>query len=209
MIRYQRRVYNGRVERSAMPKPGDITRLLPDFERGDSDATEKLASLVYGQLRKLAAAQLRHERPGHSLQPTLLVNEALLRLMGGKRPSIHNRAHFFTLAARCMRQFLVGHARKRKAVKRGGGAETLTLSEQLVSDNGFAYSSEQSRQLLVLDKALKSLEKLDPRQAQIVEMRFFGGMTNKEIAKALGIGLTTVKSEWSLAVAWLRRELEA
>jgi RNA polymerase sigma factor (TIGR02999 family) len=191
-----------------MNKPGDITRLLADFARGDSDATEKLATLVYGQLRQLAAAQLRHERPGHSLQPTLLVHEAFLSLMDGKRPSIRNRSYFFALAARCMRRFLVDHARKKKAAKRGGGLETVVLNEELVLDEKLAYSSDQSHQLLALDKALRRLEKLDERQARIVEMRFFAGMTTQETAKVVGIGVTTVKKEWDLAKAWLRRELE-
>jgi RNA polymerase sigma factor (TIGR02999 family) len=111
----------GPYKRRDMTKPGEITVLLADFARGDSDATEKLATLVYGQLRQLAAAQLRHERPGHSLQATLLVNEAFLVLMNGKRPPIRNRAHFFALAARSMRRLLVDDARKKKDAKRGGG----------------------------------------------------------------------------------------
>ena len=186
-----------------MSGPGDITRLLADFERGDSDATEKLAMLVYGHLRAKAATLLRRERPGHSLQPTLLVNDTLLHLMAGKRPSIRNRAHFFALAARSMRQILVDHARRKKSAKRGRDAIVIRIDEK------FEYSEEQSGEMLALDDALERLEALDPRQAHIVEMRFFGGMTIKEIAKVLGLGVTTLKEEWNHAKAWLQRELES
>jgi RNA polymerase sigma factor (TIGR02999 family) len=186
-----------------MTGTGDITLLLADFERGDSDATEKLAVLVYGHLRKQAAAYLARERPGHSLQPTLLVNEAFLRLMDGRRPSICNRSHFFALAARSMRQILVEHARKKRSAKRGGGSVVIELNEK------FDYSDEKSAELLALDDALARLEVFDARQARIVEMRYFGGMTTRETATALGVGVTTIKKEWSLAIAWLRRELES
>lgn len=190
------------AEKRAMTGSGDITSLLAAFERGDAEATEKLANLVYSHLRQVAAAYLRNERPGHSLQPTLLVNDAFLKLMQGKRPSARNRAHFFALAARCMRQILVNHARKTKSAKRGGGPEAIALGRSL------EYSTETSGALLGLDDALTGLEALDPRKARIVEMRYFGGMTTQETARALKIGVTTVKKDWRLAIAWLRRELE-
>jgi RNA polymerase sigma-70 factor (ECF subfamily) len=185
-----------------MTAPGDITRLLAGFERGDRQATERLANLVYAHLRRLAAAKLQNERTGHSFQPTMLVNDAILKL-AGKRFSIKNRAHFFALAARCMRQILVDHARQRNAVKRGGGAEMIVWDENL------EYSDEKPNQLLLLDGALTRLAIFDEQKARVVEMKYFGGMTNEEIARTLGVGITKVKEQYSFAIAWLRREFES
>ena len=194
------------MNESVTPKKsvaGDITRLLAGFKKGNALAEEKLASLVYAYLRRIASTVLRGERSTHSLQPTALVHEAFLHMMAGKRPSIKNRAHFFAIAAHAMRQILVDHARKKKAVKRGAGETAVELDDEL------NYSDEKSGQLIALDDALNELAAMNPRQASVVELRFFGGMTTQETAAALQIGVTTVNDDWQLAKAWLRRELES
>jgi RNA polymerase sigma-70 factor, ECF subfamily len=185
-----------------MDAPGDITRLLSDVARGDLEATDKLATLVYAHLREMAGQIFRRERPGHTLQPTALVHETFLCLMGDKQPSWKNRAHFFGIAAHAMRHILVEHARKTNAKKRGAGQQKLELKDSL------DYSEEKSSQLEALDEALARLEVLEARQAKIVELRFFGGLSIKETCEVLGIKPTTVKDDWRLAKAWLRRELE-
>ena len=182
--------------------PGDITQLLGDFASGDSAAAEKLASLVYGELRRIARLYFRRERAAHTLQPTALVNEAFLRLLAGKRPSIANRAHFFAIAAKSMRRVLIDHARQKNSARRGCGEAPLALEEELI------YSDEKSDQLIALDDALTTLEKFDPRQAYIVELKFFCGMTYEEMATALSISEMTVRRDWGLAKAWLRIEME-
>jgi len=185
-----------------MDAPGDITRLFSDVARGDPEATDKLATLVYAHLREMAGQIFRRERPGHTLQPTALVHETFLRLMRDKKPSWKNRAHFFGIAAHAMRQILVEHARKTNAKKRGAGQQKLELNDSL------EYSEEKSSQLEALDEALGRLENLHVRQAKIVELRYFGGLSIEETSQALRISVTTVKEDWRLARAWLRRELE-
>jgi RNA polymerase sigma factor (TIGR02999 family) len=179
----------------------DITALLKDWSGGDRAALEKLMPAVYEELRRLAAAHLRSERPDHTLQPTALVHEAYLRLADQRSVEWANRAHFFSIAARIMRRILVDHARRRRALKRDGAALRLTLAE--------APSEDRGPELLALDSALTSLESLDPRQAKIVELRFFGGLSVEETAEAAGISTATVKREWRTARAWLRREIGA
>ena len=179
----------------------DITALLKDWSGGDRAALEKLMPVVYEELRRLAAAHLRSERSDHTLQPTALVHEAYLRLADQRSVEWANRAHFFSIAARIMRRILVDHARRRRALKRDGGGLRLTLAEASTEDRG--------PELLALDTALTSLEALDPRQARIVELRFFGGLSVEETAEAAGISTATVKREWRTARAWLRREIGA
>ena len=158
--------------------------------------------LVYGELRKIAASYLRQERKDHTLQPTALVHEAYLRLTHQKDVAWQNRAHFFGIAAQMMRRILVDHARKRQAAKRDASAWKVATAEV---DDG----AESAPELLALDRALEELEKIDPQQAKIVELRFFGGLTVEETAEVAGISPRTVKREWRTAKAWLRREIGA
>ncbi|HME56860.1 MAG TPA: sigma-70 family RNA polymerase sigma factor [Terracidiphilus sp.] len=183
------------------PSGGEITRLLLELRRGNPEAEAKLVPLVYEHLHRLAASYMRRERPEHTLQPTALVNETYLRLIPQADATWENRAHFFGFAARLMRQILVDHARRRNAGKRGGLINKLPLEKAL------EFSPERSRELLELDDALRSLESLDPRQSRVVELRFFGGLTEEETAEVLGIWSRTVKRDWRVARAWLRGEL--
>lgn len=155
---------------------------------------------VYAELRRVAAAYLRRERPGQTLQPTALVNEAYLRL-AGQHPRFQNRAHFCAIAANAMRQILVERARAKHAQKRGGGAPRITLNEAL------AANPEPPVDIAALDEALTRLAALDPEQARIVELRFFGGLSVEETAEALGVSPATIKRHWAVARAWLAREL--
>jgi len=178
------------------PAHGDVTALLRDWSGGDPRALERLMPLVYGELRKLAASYLRRERSDHTLQPTALVHEAYLRLVDQRGVDWHNRAHFFGIAARMMRRILVDHARRRQAAKRDGAAYRISGSGDLVE-------AGRDPDLLALNSALDGLEALDPRQARIIELRFFGGLTVEEVARVLGLSTTTVESEWRAARAWL------
>jgi len=183
------------------PASGEVTRLLGELRRGSPDAEAELLPLVYEHLHRLAAHYMRQERPDHTLQATALMNEAYLRLISQEKTDWRDRAHFFGIAARLMRQILVDHARGRQAVKRGG------LAEKLPIDKLRDFPPAKSRELVELDDALRSLEQLDPQQARIVELRFFGGLTVEETAEALGISPRTVKRDWSVARAWLHGEL--
>ena len=183
------------------PTPGAITRLIADARGGDTRALEKLVPLVYSELRRLAARYMRRERPGQSLQATALVHEAYLRLLKDADLSFQNRAHFVGIAARSMRQILVEHARARNADKRGGERRRITL------DEAAAVGKPLDVDLLALDEALERLAQRDAQQSRIVELRFFGGLTNEETAEALGISPATVKRAWAVARAWLFREL--
>lgn len=184
------------------PAKPQVTALLQQWSRGDRDALEKLTPLVYEELRGIAAGYMRDERPGHTLQATALVHEAYVRLIGQKRVSWQNRAHFFGIAAQLMRRILIDHARRRQAAKRGvGGAIRLTAGVDV------AGAPEQDFDLLAIDGALSRLERLDAAQARIVELRFFGGLTVEETAEVAGISTATVKREWRTARAWLRHEV--
>jgi RNA polymerase sigma factor (TIGR02999 family) len=187
-----------------MPQPiePDLTALLRDASEGDQNALDRLMPLVYGELRKIAASYLRQERKDHTLQPTALVHEAYLRLTHQRDMAWQNRAHFFGIAAQMMRRILVDHARKRQAAKRDASAWKVATAEV---DDG----AESAPELLALDRALEELEKIDPQQAKIVELRFFGGLTVEETAEVAGISPRTVKREWRTAKAWLRREIGA
>jgi RNA polymerase sigma factor (TIGR02999 family) len=160
-------------------------------------------SAVYEQLHRMAARQMRRERPGHTLQTTALVNEAYLKLVNQKETDWKNRAHFFGVAARVMRRILVDHARGRLAGKRGGGLEALPLNEALV------FSEDRCAQVVALDDALKQLETKDERVSRVVELRFFAGLSVDETAEALRISARTVKRDWNFGRAWLRSELQA
>ena len=184
----------------SQPTDPEVTALLKQWGGGDRKALEQLLPLVYGELRRLAASYLRDERSDHTLQPTALVHEAYIRLAGQRDVAWQNRAHFFGIAAQMMRRILVDHARKRQAAKRDAAAWKVQTGDGV--DLGDRYP-----ELLALDAALSDLEALDPRQARIVEMRFFGGLTVEETAEVAGISPATVKREWQTARAWLAREI--
>jgi RNA polymerase sigma factor (TIGR02999 family) len=183
------------------PSAHEITDLLLAWSNGDRGALEQLAPLVHQELRRLAQVYMRGERAGHTLQTTALVNEAYLRLMDASRMRWQNRAHFFAVSAQLMRHILVDSARAHRNLKRGGGAAQVSLDEALT------ICAEPSAELVALDDALTALAKLDERQGRVVELRFFGGLTEEEIAEVLQVSPRTVSSDWSLARAWLLREL--
>jgi len=178
----------------------EVTQLLEQLEQGDSTTVDRLVPLVYAELHDLAAGYLRAERPDHTLQPTALVNEAYLKLVGQREVRWQNRAHFLGVAAQAMRRILVDYARRRRAVKRGGGL-LITLQE------GMLVGVAATLDLVEVNDALIRLGELDVRQARIVELRFFGDLTVEEIAELLGIATITVKREWRMARAWLRCHL--
>ena len=178
-----------------------ITQALVELSNGDASAHDRLFPLVYDALRHLARRELRRERPDHTLSATALVHEAYLKLVQLERIDWKGRAHFFGVCAPVMRQVLISHARSRNAAKRGAGAAKLPLSDAL------AVAEERPEELLALDEALARLEALSPRQARVVEARFFAGLSVEEAAAALGISPATVKREWTAARAWLNREL--
>jgi RNA polymerase sigma factor (TIGR02999 family) len=177
--------------------------LLARAATGDEKAVSRLMPLVYDELRRLAASYLRRERPGQTLQATALVHEAYVRLIGEKAHNWQNRTHFLAIAALSMRQILVQRARARKAAKRGGDPERIELDERLLK----APQGSDEIDLVALDAALERLASLNERQAKIVELRYFGGLGVEESAEALGISPATVKRDWTLARAWLKREL--
>ena len=178
-----------------------ITALLHAHARGDATALDQLLPLVYGELRRIAQGRLRHERAGHTLAPTELVHEAFLKLVPVERVDWRSRAHFFAIASRAMRNVLVDHAVRRGAAKRGGGVQAITL------DEAEGAHEESLDELIALGQALDRLERLDARQARVVECRFFGGLSLDETAEALGISAATVSRDWTFARAWLHREL--
>lgn len=179
----------------------NITQLLIAWGNGDEKAMDNLAPLVHNELHRVAARCMAGERPGHILQTTALVNEANLRLVDWKNVQWQNRAHFFAMAAQIMRHILVDEARNRHRAKRGGEALEVTLSEAA------EVSVERMSDMVALDDALKTLETLDPRQSKVVELRFFGGLSLEETAEVLRVSVGTVRRDWSLAQAWLHREL--
>jgi RNA polymerase sigma factor (TIGR02999 family) len=178
------------------------TELLIAWGKGESAARDRLSPLVYGELRRLAARYMRHERANHTLQATALVNEVYLRLVEANRIEIKSRAHFFALAAQMMRRLLVDSARARDNIKRGGGLRKVSLDEALGVE-------ESHMDFAALDEALRRLEALHPRKVQVVELRYFGGLSLEESAAALGVSTDSVKRDWRFAKAWLARELGA
>src|SRR5437667_4452550 len=180
-----------------------VTQLLVKWSKGDQKALDKLMPLVYSELRRLASNYLRRERPGHTLQPTALVNEAYLKLIDQKNAKWQNRAQFYGVAAQLMRRILVDHARAHQADKRGGSEQqrlSITSAERIVQ--------QPEVDLLALHEALEELATLDPQQERIVELRFFGGLSIEETAEVMDIGHATVERDWKMARAWLRRKLE-
>jgi RNA polymerase sigma-70 factor (ECF subfamily) len=184
-----------------MTRPANLTQLLVAWSNGDQAALDSLAPLVHDELRRVAAHYMAGERPGHILQPTALVNEAYLRLIDWKDVRWQNRAHFYGVAAQIMRRVLVDAARTRDRDKRGGGQLHVSLSE--AADVAVAHGVD----LVALDDALKTLESLNARQSRVIELRFFGGLSLEEAAHVLDVSVATVRRDWSLAQAWLFREL--
>ena len=181
---------------------GDVTLLLDQLREGNQEVVNRLMPLVYGELHRMAAAQMRREKAGHTLQATALVNEAYMRLAGEAEGKWQNRAHFFGIAANSMRQVLRDHARMRHAGKRGGSqAQKVNLDAELL------VGEESLEEVLVVDELLGRLERLDPRQGRLVELRFFVGLTEDETAEAMGLSTATIKREWRSAKAWLNREM--
>jgi RNA polymerase sigma factor (TIGR02999 family) len=183
------------------PVAGDVTKLLLDWNDGDEEALPRLLPLVYQELRRLARRYMALERPGHTLQASALVNEAYLKLVDNRRVQWKNRAHFFGVSAQLMRRILVDFARRRHYLKRGGGAQAITLDEELV------VSGKESKDLVAIDDALKALEAFDARMARVVEMRFFAGLSVVEMAEALNVSPETIQRDWRVAKAWLYKEL--
>ena len=178
-----------------------VTRLLRAWSDGDPGARDQLVRLLYAELKKLAAAYLRREREDHTLQPTALVHEVYLRLFGAERITLQNRAHFFGLAALTMRRVLVDHAREHQAAKRQGAAIRVSLADHV------AVTEPRDCELLLLDQALADLQNLDERQARIVELKYFAGMSEQEIAASLSLSRATITREWQTARAWLYRRI--
>ena len=179
-----------------------VTQLLADWRQGEEAALEKLTPLVYEELRRLAHRYMAGQQPDHTLQTTALVNEAYLRLVDQTKPSFANRSHFFAVAATAMRQILVNHAKAQQRLKRGGGASKVEL------DTAALISPEQTKTVLDVDEALERLAELDSRKAQVVELKYFGGLNQDEIAEVLKISIVTVRRDWLFARAWLYTELQ-
>ena len=188
---------------TASPSAHQVTELLVRWREGDRRALDELMPLVYDELHPLAARRMRGERPGHTLQTSALVNEAYLRLAGHDQMQWQNRAHFFAIAAQAMRRVLVDHARRRGGLKRGGGAHKVDLDQALV------VSPERAAEVVALDDALARLAEIAPRKSQLVELRFFGGLSIEEAAEVLGVSPGTIMRDWTLAKAWLRRAVES
>jgi RNA polymerase sigma factor (TIGR02999 family) len=181
--------------------PSEVSRLLAEYREGNREALERLMPLVYGELRRIAAYPLRDERSDHTLQPTALVHEAYMRLAMRSELYVRDRAHFVALAAQVMRHILVDYARARRRGKRGGGRTMVALDEAL------AVHEERDADLIALDDALTELSRMSEQQARIVELRYFGGLSIEEISETLNIAVARVRSDWTIARTWLRREL--
>src|SRR5262249_54212147 len=179
----------------------DATQLLASVEQGDPVAAEQLLELLYSELRKLATSKMAQEAPGQTLQPTALVHEAWLRLVGGKNPTFENRAHFFSAAAEAMRRILIERARRRQRQRHGGNLERVDLEEQDIA------APETDEQLLAVHEVLDNFAKYHPIQAEVVKLRCFVGMTNEETAEALGVSVATVKNYWTFARTWIFYEI--
>ena len=181
--------------------PENITELLASYGRGDKESLDRLMPIVYEELRRQAARYLRREQPGNTLQTTALIHEAYVRLVDQRNTQWQNRAHFFGIAAQMMRRILVDHARAKKRVKRGGSEIRISLSDATVA------AKEQDLDVVALDAALERLALIDEQQSRVVELRFFSGLSVEETAEVMGISKSTVKRDWSMAKAWLHREL--
>jgi RNA polymerase sigma-70 factor (ECF subfamily) len=183
------------------PPSTEVTELLLAWNRGDEQALETLTPLVYRELHRLAKRYMAGERQGRTLQASALVNEAYLKLVDLRQMHWKNRAHFFAMSARLMRRILVDYARRRHYLKRGGRGQQVTFHEELLIGRG------QTDEVIVIDHALKALETVDQRKARVVELRFFGGLSNEEIAESLNISTDTVMRDWKMAKVWLQREI--
>ena len=184
-----------------MPSAENVTKMLRDWRNGDQEALEQLIPVVYDELHRQAARYLRREHPGHTLQTTALIHEAYLRLINQQNIEWQNRAHFYAIAARLMRQILVDHARRRQATKRGGSDIKVPLEEAMVISPG------ENVDLVALDEALTRLAAIDPQQSRIVELRYFSGLSVEETAEVLGVSSRTVNRDWNVAKAWLRQQI--
>ena len=184
-----------------MDHVSDVTRILDAVRQGDLKAADELLPLVYNELRRLAAAKMAQEQPGQTLQPTALVHEAWLRLVGGENPGFEGRGHFFAAAAEAMRRILIDRARQKLSLKRGAGVERVRLEELDVA------AAADDDTLLAVDEAMTRLAQEDPDSAAFIKLRFFAGLTNSQAAQALGIPERTARRHWSFARAWLYREL--
>jgi RNA polymerase sigma factor (TIGR02999 family) len=184
-----------------VPRPHDISQLLAAWSDGNQSALDELYPLVYDELHRLARRYMSRERKGHTLQTTALINEAYVRLADQKHVHWANRTHFFAISAQIMRRILIDHARRHAYAKRGGGARQVSL------DEAATLTPDMSSELLRLDEALNSLAELDPRRSQVVELRYFGGLSNEEIAAVLHISENTVTRDWNMARAWLYQQL--
>jgi len=189
------------VEKNMETSSQQVSNLLRRWSDGDSEALDQLMPLVYGELRRMARRYMGQQPAGHTLQTTALIHEAYLRLVGQEEKRWENRAHFFGVAAQAMRHILMDYARAQNRAKRGGGALQVSLDEALT------FCAERSAELVALDDALNELAKLDERQSKVVELRFFGGLTEEEIATVLKVSPRTVSGDWSMARSWLLREL--
>ena len=185
------------------PNAPEITQLLVAWRNGDESALDRLFPVVYGELRRIAGNFMRRQNPGNTLQASALVNEAFLRLVGSDQVNWQSRTHFFAVSAQLMRRVLVDAARRRNSLKRGGDRLRITLDERV------NVSDENETDLVALDEALTRLAELNPRHSQIVELRYFGGLTEEQVAEALRVSSRTVRRDWSLARAWLYRELQS
>ncbi|HKI04103.1 MAG TPA: sigma-70 family RNA polymerase sigma factor [Thermoanaerobaculia bacterium] len=183
------------------PSASKVTRLLMAWRDGQEEALDQLMPLIYQELKQLARGYLRGERPDHTLQPTALIHEAYLRLADQRLPQWQNRAHFYGIAARVMRQILVDHARRHQASKRGSDQQRVTLDKAIV------FTDDRAADVVALDDALKELATFDERKCRVIELRFFGGLSLEETAEALGISIATVGRELRLASAWLHRQM--
>ena len=187
--------------RTPPPSPKEVSQLLIDWSGGNKAALDQLTPLVDAELRRLAHRYMRQERPGHTPQTTALVNEAYLRLVDQRHVHWQNRAHFFGIAAQLMRRILVDHARAHTRVKRGGGALRVSLDEAAM------VSQDRAAELIALDEALQNLTAIDPRRSQVVELRFFGGLSIEETAEVLRVSRNKVIRDWTMAKAWFYREI--
>lgn len=185
-----------------MSEPHEITRMLREWSNGNRDALERLMPLVYDELHRQAARFLRRENPNHTLQTTALIHEAYIKLIDQQEPNFNSRTHFYAISANIMRRILVDHGRAKHREKRGGMAKTVQLDEETI-----IIPSEQTVDLVALDEALDRLAGYDVQQANVVELRYFGGLTLEETAEALKVSRTTVATDWAMAKAWLHREL--
>ena len=200
--RTDRRGFTFRANNRPMnPSPNDVTQLLVAWKNGDEGARDELMSVVYQELHRLAHHYMKRESAGNTLQTSALVNEAFLKLANQRDVDWRNRAHFFGIAAQMMRRILVDYARSRRYAKRGGGMRPISLEE------GIIVSQERSAELVALDEGLERLAEMDPRKSQIVELRFFGGLSIEETAEVLEVSAGTVMRDWTLAKAWLRRDM--